>query len=407
VLIRKFISFFYILVSIAILSAAAEAKSTKSDQAPPPPAVPVPKVDEGALSPLTPQSLEGPAKAVSGDRISIGDYQVRLYGIAAPDMASERGPAARVALDSLLNGQRVKCAIYGKTPTSELLGQCSAGDTDLARQLLTQGNAAVYRDGMAGNPAATALDANYDTAEAQAREANLGLWRNAGNAAAPEAAAAPHSADRDSLFNRAGIAYILALITVLSIPITMVSVARSHGHQRERWRQARRYTMASGLVAEAEIIRAVARQILAQINDLPKERPAPNAIAPMLTLPTASFWSTNAERLELLPVEVTVPMLRLYALHEEAVRKLHLASTIPLAAVSASLRAVETAADRAIETVESAMGIKRDKPAEPASAMEPAKGPTVTEKPSSPAKPPATGANPTTTQIADSAPLPR
>jgi len=61
-------------------------------------------------------------------------------------------------------------------------------------------------------------------------------------------------------------------------------------------------------------------------------------------LPTASFWSANAERLELLPVEVTVPLLRLYALHEEAVRKLALASTIPEGAVAGALSAVETAA---------------------------------------------------------------
>src|SRR6185369_4117006 len=87
VLIRKIIRLTYILVSVAILSASAQAKSTKNDQAPPPPAVPVPKVDQGALSPLIPPTLEGPAKAVSGDRIGIGDYQVRLYGIAAPDMA--------------------------------------------------------------------------------------------------------------------------------------------------------------------------------------------------------------------------------------------------------------------------------------------------------------------------------
>jgi endonuclease YncB( thermonuclease family) len=402
VLIRKITRLAYIVVSIAILSAGAEAKSTKSDQAPPPPAVPVPKVDQGGLTPLTPPNLEGPAKAVSGDRIGIGDYQLRLYGIAAPDMATEHGPAARVALDSLLADQRVKCTVFGKTPASELLGQCNAGDADIAKQLLSQGLVAVYRDGMAGNQNAANLDSDYDAAETTARQANLGIWSK-------PAAAAPRAERAQTLFNRAGIAYILALIAVLTIPITMVSVARSHSHQRERWRQARRYAMASGLAAESEIIRAVARQILAQIADLPRDRPVPHAVAPMLTLPTASFWSANAERLELLPVEVTVPLLRLYALHEEAVRKLHLAATIPLAAVSASLQAVETAADRAIATVENSMGIKRDKPIEPAVPVTPAKEPVVAEKAEQPVKPaePSKPANPTTVQIADSATLPR
>jgi endonuclease YncB( thermonuclease family) len=401
VLIRKITHIAYILVSIVILSTAAEAKSTKTDQAPPPPAVPVQKVDQDGLSPLTPPNLEGSAKAVSGDRIALGDYQLRLYGIAAPDMATEHGPAARVALDSLLDGQRVKCTVYGKMPTSELLGQCNAGDADLAKQLLSQGLVAVYRDGMAGNQTAASLDSGYDAAEVQARQSNLGIWSK-------PAAAAPRGERVETLFNRAGIAYILALIAVLTIPITMVSVARGNSHQRERWRQARRYAMASGLAAESEIIRAVARQIQAQIADFPKERPVPNAVAPMLTLPTASFWSANAERLELLPVEVTVPLLRLYALHEEAVRKLGLAATIPQGALAGALSAVETAADRAIATIETAMGIKRDKAIEPAVAPAP-KEPILAEKAEKPVMQaePAKPTSPTTTQIADSATLPR
>jgi endonuclease YncB( thermonuclease family) len=354
----------------------------------------VPKVDQTPLNPPGPHSLEGPAKAVSGDLIRLGDYQVRLYGIAAPDIGSEHGPAARLALDSLLDGQRVKCTIFGKAPSGDPLGQCRAGDTDLAKQLLSQGVAAVYRDSNVTDPDAATLDATYDTAETQARQSDLGIWS--------KPAAVTTRADRAGPFmNRAALAYILGLIAVLTIPITMVSVWRGNSSQRERWRQARRYTMASGLAAEAEIIRAVARQIQAQIAELPKERPVPNAVAPMLTLPTASFWSANAERLELLPVEVTVPLLRLYALHEEAVRKLALAATIPQGAVIGALSAVETAADRAIEAVETAMGIKREKPVEPPLASAPPAEPV----PAAPApKPTAAPASP---QTADSAPLPR
>jgi len=378
-LIRKLIPFVYFLVSVVILSAGADAKSTKNDQAPPPPAVPVPKVDQGALAPLAPENLEGPATAVSGDRINIGDYQLRLYGIAAPDMGTERGPAARLALDSLLNGQRVKCTVFGKTPDNALVGQCNAGDTDVAKQLLNQGVVAVYRDSAVGADQAASLNPDYDSAETQARQGNLGIWSKPAGAAT----AASRPAPKEPLFTRAALAYILGLIAVLTIPITMVSISRTSSGQRERRRQERRYTMASGLAAEAEIIRAVARQIQAQIAELPKERPVPTAIAPMLTLPTASFWSANAERLELLPVEVTVPLLRLYALHEEAVRKLALASTIPQGAVVGALSAVETAADRAIDTVEKSMGIKREKPVEPVVAEKPAAAekPVAVEKP--------------------------
>jgi endonuclease YncB( thermonuclease family) len=382
VLIRKLIHVSYVFVSILILSTSAQAKSTKNDQAPPPPAVPVPKVDQSQLSPLAPQTLEGPAKAVSGDRISIGDYQLRLYGIAAPDMGSDHGPTARLALDALLAGQRVKCTIFGKTPMSELLGQCKTGDTDVAQQLLTQGEAAVYRDGTSSGSDIAKLDPDYDTAEQQARQAGLGIW------AKPQTAAATQPAQAEPVITRAAIAYILALIAVLTVPITMVSIWRSNSIQHERWRQARRYTMATGLAAEAEIIRAVARHVLSQIPGSRKDGPISPALAPVLTLPTASFWSANAERLELLPVEVTVPLLRFYALHEEAARKLALAVSVPSGAVIDTLTALENAADRAIDTIEAAMGIKREKPIEPAAvAVAPPVEPVPPVAPKSPTTP--------------------
>lgn len=406
-MIRKIALIAYAIVSIAVLSLAAEAKSTKNDQAPPPPAVPVPKVDQATLAPLAPQSLEGPAKAVSGDRIRLGDYQVRLYGIAAPDMGSERGPAARLALDTLLEGQRVKCAVFGATPGSELLGQCSAGGTDLARQLLSQGLAAVYRDGASANDAAANLDAAYDTTEAQARQSGLGIWSK-------PAAAAPRAERAAPLLNRAALAYIVALLTILTIPITMVSISRGNARQQDKRHQMRRYTMASGLVAEGEIIRAVAHQLLGQISDLPKDRSVPATLAPLLTLPTASFWSANAERLDLMPVEVTVPLIRLYALHEEAVRKLALAMVIPAGALANALAAVETAADRAILTIENAMGIKRETPPDALAAAPLPPEPTLSMPPKAAAKAtppvePSTAPKPrdAAPQTADSAPLPR
>jgi endonuclease YncB( thermonuclease family) len=390
VLIRKITVIAYAVVSVAVLSTGAAAKSTKSDQAPPPPAVPVPKVDQSPLAALGPQDLEGPAEPVSGDRLRIGDYQVRLYGIVAPDMATEHGPESRVALDSLVGAQRIKCAIFGKAASGDPLGKCSAGDTDLAKQQLSQGLAAVYRDSAAGNPDAAKLDQDYDAAETRARSASLGIWSK------PAAAVAAHPERSQSMLNRAAIAYILALIAVLTIPITMVSIWRGNSAQRERWWQARRYAMATGLAAEAEIMRAAARQIQAQISEFPKERPVPIAVSAMLTLPSATFWSTNAERLELLPVEVMVPLLRLYALHEEATRMMAIAPTIPQAALASALGAVEIAADRSIDTIETAMAIKREKPIEaPVAVTPPPAVPDVAEKSATPL------------QTADSAPLPR
>ncbi len=85
-------------------------------------------------------------------------------------------------------------------------------------------------------------------------------------------------------------------------------------------------------------------------------------------------------------------------------RKLALATTIPEGAVGGALSAVETAADRAIDTIESAMGIKREKLTEKPTA--PAAEPTLGTKPA-PTPPVSPAPSPATTQTADSAPLPR
>lgn len=391
----------YLLAATAIAAAPAAGKTTKSDQAPPPPAVPVGAVGQTPLDPPWPQNLDGPARAISGDRISLVDYQVRLYGIAAPEMAADRGPPARVALDSLLDGRRVKCTIFGKTTQGDLVGQCRAGEDDLAAAQLSKGMAAVYRDSNPNEAMQQALT-QYDAAENAARQQNLGIWSKPPAAPAPMA----RTAQPEPIFTPAALAYILTLIAVLTIPITMVSIWRSNSGQRERRRQTRRYALATGLAAEAEIIRAAARQIRAQIANLPQERPLPYALGPVLTLPSASFWSANAKRLELLPVEVMVPLLRLYALHEETARKLAPTTTVPTSAIAFALSAVETASDRAIDTIENAMGIKRAKPAE--APITPSAPPPATEAtPPAAVTPAAEVASASTAQTADSAPLPR
>jgi pyruvate/2-oxoglutarate dehydrogenase complex dihydrolipoamide acyltransferase (E2) component len=130
----------------------------------------------------------------------------------------------------------------------------------------------------------------------------------------------------------------------------------------------------------------------------------------MLTLPSATFWSANAERLELLPVEVTVPLLRLYALHEEASRMVAIAPTIPQSALVSALHAVEVAADRGIDTIEGAMGITRAKPIEAPVVPAPAVAPATPAAAASPAPTPTAAPSAKSTaapQIADSAPLPR
>ena len=118
-----------VIVFAALLSSSSIAKTTKGE-APAPPAVPVQNVDAEALVPPGPTKLEGTAQVVDGDEIRVGDSLVRLYGIAAPEMSGHLGPEARLALDTLVSGQRVNCQVFGKTPQGDAVGQCMAGTAD-------------------------------------------------------------------------------------------------------------------------------------------------------------------------------------------------------------------------------------------------------------------------------------
>ena len=368
---RKLSIALHLIVLSAFIGSAAEAKSTKADQAPPPPAVPVPQVDQAPLVPPGPDKVEGTAVVIDGDEIRIGDSTVRLYGIAAPDLTTRLGPAARVALDAKVNGQRTSCLIFGKTPDGDPVGQCKVGDADPAAALLGQGLAAVYRSGNANDTSQQALAQQYDAAEAIARQQGIGIWAKdpAPAAANQEAQAAADQRRKQRQFGQiVGIGgFALLILGVFSIPLTLAAIARKERKERARLRHARRFTLSSGMAAEAEIIRAAVHRNLEQIATLPADRPVPSAFGTMLGLPTATYWNANAERLAALPAEVTIPLLRLHALHEEAVRKLAIASAIPTGTVAGILGDLDSAAGRAIAAIEASLGLKRD-PAEKASS---------------------------------------
>ena len=366
---RKLIAALYLIVLSAFIGSTAEAKSTKADQAPPPPAVPVPQVDQAPLVPPGPDKVEGTATVIDGDEIRIGDSTVRLYGIAAPDLTTRLGPAARVALDAKVNGQRASCLVFGKTPDGDPIGQCKVGDADPAAALLSAGLAAVYRSGNANDTAQQALVQQYDAAEATARQQAIGIWAKDPPPAADQAAqtAADQRRKQRQFGQMIGIGgFALLILGVFSIPLTLASIARKERKERARLRHARRFTLSSGMAAEAEIIRAAVHRNLEQIATLPADRPVPGAFGTMLGLPTATYWNANAERLSALPAEVTIPLLRLHALHEEAVRKLAIASAIPTGTVTGILGDLDSAAGRAIAAIEASLGLKRD-PAEKAS----------------------------------------
>lgn len=123
------------------------------------------------------QTIEGRAAVLTGDVLRIGETEIRLAGIEAPEMGQicsrpgnrrwRCGRDARSALVRSVRGETVSCSVSGQDDRGRALGRCFAGDEDIARSLVREGH--VF--------ARTGLFAKYAAEEDAARDANAGLWR--------------------------------------------------------------------------------------------------------------------------------------------------------------------------------------------------------------------------------------
>ncbi|OYX15453.1 MAG: hypothetical protein B7Z15_00505 [Rhizobiales bacterium 32-66-8] len=135
------------------------------------------------------ETAEGPARAVDGDSLALGDLRVRLAGIDAPELAQTCGSpqaswpcgrAAQAHLADLVRGRAVACAGEGHDAYARPIATCTVSRTisppvrtraeasDSPRDLggaLVEAGLAVARDRGA-----------YGAQEAQARQAGRGIW---------------------------------------------------------------------------------------------------------------------------------------------------------------------------------------------------------------------------------------
>jgi endonuclease YncB( thermonuclease family) len=120
------------------------------------------------------KTVRGRAYASGADTLRIEGRTVRLAGIDAPE-AEQRcgrgrgarcGAAAETALSRLVGRRSVTCTLSGSDPAGRPLGQCSAGDRDIAAELVRQGYA------FAGG----GILASYASQEREARAAKAGVW---------------------------------------------------------------------------------------------------------------------------------------------------------------------------------------------------------------------------------------
>lgn len=129
------------------------------------------------------QGPMGFGKAIDGDTLMVGDQEVRLFGIDAPEyhQTCKRnggswacGADAADLLARLATGKQVFCQSMGNDRYGRVLGRCVAGTTDLNRTMVANGYAVAYRR----------YSADYLSIEESARVAKRGIW--AGTFETPE-----------------------------------------------------------------------------------------------------------------------------------------------------------------------------------------------------------------------------
>lgn len=138
----------------------------------------------GAQSQLDPfQTVSGPVQVITGDRISVGGRNIRLYGIDAPELQQtcenrhgrsyDCGATARDILKQIVGDREAQCTLYAKLSGNIFTGRCFIGTADIGEMLIRRGWAFAYRG----------TSHRYAVAEGQAQAAHAGLW--AGRAQRP------------------------------------------------------------------------------------------------------------------------------------------------------------------------------------------------------------------------------
>ena len=124
---------------------------------------------------LSPES--GQFTAVDGDSLRKGSDEFRLHAIDAPELHQDCqdhtgrsyacGREALEALRRLIRGRTLDCSVRETDRYGRLIATCSAGDTEINREMVRLGWALAYRR----------HGALYVRAEEDARRERRGIWQ--------------------------------------------------------------------------------------------------------------------------------------------------------------------------------------------------------------------------------------
>ena len=125
-----------------------------------------------AVAAEVPQHISGPARIIDGDGLKISSWEIRLFGIDAPEMrGGPEGRRARAALEDLIGDQLVECEGLYFDRYGRVVAVCRVDGQDIGEEMLAIGEAVTYRRFLEGSP----LEPAYLQAERH-RDAKRGLW---------------------------------------------------------------------------------------------------------------------------------------------------------------------------------------------------------------------------------------
>jgi endonuclease YncB( thermonuclease family) len=107
---------------------------------------------------------------IDGDTLAAGDIRIRIWGIDAPEIAQQQGPAAKLHLKSLVAGKAVHVKPRSIDQYNRTVAQIFVDSRDMG--------ACMVEDGFA--IASTQFTRTYTKPMKRARRAKAGLWRQGG-----------------------------------------------------------------------------------------------------------------------------------------------------------------------------------------------------------------------------------
>jgi endonuclease YncB( thermonuclease family) len=120
-------------------------------------------------------SISGTGRSIDGDSLMVGDREVRLFGIDAPEFGQtckrggqvwRCGAGAADELSKLVTGKQVRCLANDTDEHGRTVARCTVGNIDINRTMVATGYAIAYRH----------YSFDYVSAEDGAKANRRGLW---------------------------------------------------------------------------------------------------------------------------------------------------------------------------------------------------------------------------------------